>query len=823
MNRKDQDNTIFAEFAGRTSVVDKFNFDKPHKKLSRLLSSISSRYMLCRLFFCGFVVAIISQQHTVFAQTAGAGSDADPGSGTSSQTQSARTRQSNRLMEEVVVTAQKREDRAQDIPIAIQAFGSQALDALNIGNTDELGPLIPSLTFTKAAGYTLIYLRGVGTSQFVPSADPSIATYVDGIYLPTGQAGTTSLGAVKRVEVLKGPQGTLFGRNSIGGAINVITEKPRDEVYSAVKLQYTDLNHRSASGSISTPVTDWFSLGLAAGYSRDVSVVETTNVPTPIARTKTQRVQLSFFPTDNITLDLTSYRSEQENVNLSIGQNSKPSGIGRDLYNLESEGDDYQVDNDYVAQSYSEQKLDYAELAWVLPWLDVKLLASKQEVNIPVYDYDFDGTDQPIAAFDTRGGEFEGLDGEYSHIETAELQFISNVDSWRSEVFEWVAGLYYYHGEGAFDPARFSAQLGLFTSAAGVPPEVVGLATDVLGIESVMLYLSGILETDSESAYFQGTYTVLPWLDITLGGRYQRENRFLTKSETNYKNPQTGQLENLFQFPLKGEKESNFAPKAQITTRPFEDVMVYLSYGEGYKSGTYNIVAIYEEPDYIVPEQVVSYELGAKTEFFDGNLRLNGAVFKNKITDLQDGFVSLLSGGAVSFNTAPAAETKGFEFDLQWVPMPSLNPGLVITANGAYVEAVYTDFPNGEGFEEESGYYNGDLDLTGFNLRNTPKRSGGLGVIQTIPFDFGSLELAVDASHRSRTFYNANNTVSEDPYTLVNARASFEYVPWRTRITVFGQNITDKRYHTQQFETDFGLLTTLAAPKSIGVRLQWEY
>lgn len=736
----------------------------------------------------------------------------------------------NRLLEEVVVTAQKREEASTDIPIAIQAFGSGSLDAQNISSTEDLGPLVPSLRFTESAGFTLIYLRGVGTSQFVPSADPSIATYTDGIYMPTGQAGTKALGNVERVEVLKGPQGTLFGRNTIGGAINVITKKPGPEVEALVRLEKSDLDQKGVSAAISGPITDWLFAGIALGVDKEESYVKLTQHETPEGETKLGRIQFVLDMTENISADFTAYHQKQENVSLSIGQNSKPKPLGTSL-GIEPQGDDYSVDNDLKPESRSDQTLIYGTLTWALPWFDFKVLASDQEVNITKYTYDFDGSEQPYVAFDT-DGDFSDLPGEYTTLESLEVQFLSNEDSWNSANFEWVAGLYAFHSIGAFDPARFQAAPGVVTAlegAAGGFPEGLGSVVDQLAIsgtslsdDGLILLLSGVLETDSYSAYAQGTYTITHWLDITLGGRYQTEERYLTKSETNALAPD-GSRNNVFKFPLQGQKEENFSPKAQLSFRPFDDHLYYVSYGEGYKSGTYNIVAIYTAPDYVVPEKVTSYEIGAKTEFLDGNLKINGAIYYNLIEDLQDGFVSLASGGAVSFNTAPEAETKGAEFDFQFVPFPMANPGLVVTGNFGYVEAIYTDFPNGEGFDEESGQYSDSIDLTGYSLRNTPKRTGGLGFVQAIDFRDGTLELGADAYHSSRFYYNANNTVSEDPYTTVNARISYEHLPWNMRLTVYGRNLTDTRYHVQQFETDFGLLTTLAPPKSIGAKLSWEY
>ena len=173
---------------------------------------------------------------------------AQDGSGT-------KAKRSNRLLEEVVVTAQKREEDSQDVPIAIQAFSGDKLDAFNIEDTADLQRITPGLTFTYTYGYTLIYLRGVGSDAFLPNADPSVATYIDGINIPASQGKQDTLGPVKRVEVLKGPQGTLFGRNATAGAISIVTEDPPvDEIVGNVKYamgNYGSEEYQAYLGSVS--------------------------------------------------------------------------------------------------------------------------------------------------------------------------------------------------------------------------------------------------------------------------------------------------------------------------------------------------------------------------------------------------------------------------------------------------------------------------------------------------------------------------------------------------------------------------------------------
>ncbi len=204
----------------------------------------------------------------------------------------------NRIVEEVVVTAQKREEKLQDVPISIQAFSGEAIAARGVENTYQLGQVVPSLQFTDVAGFTLIFLRGIGTDNFIPSADPSIATYIDGIYVPQGHTEAQSLGNVQRVEVLKGPQGTLFGRNATGGAISVITEDPGNIFKAQIESELGNFNSRQVKGSVTLPVVDWLSVSGAGVYKTQDNYYDATNFDLPKTKSYAYRFKASIHPAD---------------------------------------------------------------------------------------------------------------------------------------------------------------------------------------------------------------------------------------------------------------------------------------------------------------------------------------------------------------------------------------------------------------------------------------------------------------------------------------------------------------------------------------------
>lgn len=733
----------------------------------------------------------------------------------------------NRSIEEIVVTAQKREENIQDVPISIQAFSGDALAARGIEDTTQLGQSVPSLQFTSIAGFQLIYIRGLGTDNFIPSADPSVATYVDGIYVPVGQGATQSLGNVRRVEVLKGPQGTLFGRNATGGAISIVTEEPGDEFKGSMEVQAGNFNDRAVKANVSAPVTDWLSVGLSGAYSDQEFYYSNINFDTKPSTLKAGRVKLNFGFTDDLSLALTAAITRQETLGTQIGKNVAPSLLGR-AAGIQAQPDNYQSDTDFPASGASKQDLYYGTLSWSLPRFDIKLLGSHQR-NFADPNIDFDGSRLPIATFST---PYRNM----AKLETAELQFVSNDDSWSSDVFKWTTGLYYFHSNTGYDPVYLSLASGGLNSAldiAGVTlpdglTDAIGTLSALLpnspvGDQGLSIAFSGLIETDSYSGYAQGTYYFTDWADLTLGGRYQEEKRFLTKATVGVLNPFDESVIPGYEFGLPSATARNFSPKAVLSFHPSEDDLVYLSYSVGFKSGTFNIVNIYTPPNFIEPEEVTTYELGAKMSFFDGLLRVNGAVFYNDIDNLQTGFVSLLAGGAVRFLTVPAAKTQGAELDGTWLPMPDLNPGLAFNGNVAYVDAKYSDFKEGNGFNEDTGIYEQNQDYSGNKIVRTPKLSGGLGVVQAVEISGGSIEIGVDGYYNSGFFYDASNNIEEDPYSILNGRVSFLHERSNVRVTAYGKNLLDRRYHLAQFETDFGLINTLAPPKEFGLRFNWDF
>ena len=732
-----------------------------------------------------------------------------------------------KMIEEVIITAQKREESLQEVPISVQAFSADALASRGIEDVTQIAEVVPAMQVTGVAGYNLLYIRGVGTDAFIPSSAPSVATYLDGIYLPSAHGFAQGFGAIERVEVLKGPQGTLFGRNSTGGAINIITSDPDPQVMQAnASIEAVNYDSLGIKAYASAPATDWLSLSASAIYDQSREYYRQLNRDLDDAKTRAGRLKASIRPHDDVAIGLTYLKTRQQVLSSIITENNDPSLVGSSL-GIPQTKDDYLSEVDYPATLRTTQTVYYGDITWTLPSFDTRLLLGDVYAYTPQVQLDFDGSSLPLAAF--------GSPNQYQDYQTAELQFLSNDHSWAADRFRWVAGLYYLRSEVGYKPAQLYAGSdfldSVLTKYAGLPnpPALVGLLDRLavdntpLGPDGLTLDFNGLLGTRSYSGFVHGTWSFSDQLDLTLGARYQREKRFLVAADTNVRTPNDGDVR-VFSFALEGSRVNNVSPKAVLSYKPSDAAMTYVSWSRGFKSATYNIVNIYNPPDYVKPEEVTQYELGLKSDWLGGRLRINTAIFETTIRNLQSGFVSLLAGGAVTLENAGEARIRGAEFEATTIPFAIWNPGLVIGFNAAYLHGRYTDYDDGSGFQEGTGVFSGSLDFTGNAIARTPKWTGNLSVAQTLAVGEASeLEVSVDTYYNSGFFFDANNVVEEGRYVLLGAGVSYLYRPWNLRVIAQGRNLLDERYHYSRFPTDFGVSNTLAAPRTYSLRLAWSY
>ncbi len=761
---------------------------------------------------------------------------------------------SNRLIEEIVVTAQKREENLQDVPIMINAFSGEKLDAFGVESTADLQRITPGLSYTYTYGYSVIYMRGVGTDAFLPNADPSVATYIDGVNITPSQGKQDTLGPVERVEVLKGPQGTLFGRNATGGAINIVTADPPDEFTGSVETEFGNYNAQKYQIFLGAPITSFAGATLVLfKETQDLfGRNEVLGEPGPMKEDYVEggRFKLKLFASEDLSLTVTAALNEQFNSNSLSQENTRPAAIFD--AGVEPDELDRVWHNNYLGGNKTSNSLYAATLAWLTDFADIKFIFSDNKADVDEAMMDYDSTEMAQATFYSNE--------QWNYQRTYELQFVSNSGSPFSDRFQWVGGLYRLEGEGGFGSLYFTLNAGGFGSNVIGLPNLLNRIGALLNAgnlgytvgqlinasNDIVLGNGGLLVTEADAAYLQGTWSATDWLDITLGARYQIETRGLTNSYLDVVLPTAGSPPNdyydrhdrsqnirLFNFETPDLKDNTLSPKLAIQIRPSENIQFFASAQRAFKSPTYNIVNFFRAPDAVERETATAYEIGFKSDLLDNTLRFNAAVFYTKIDGLLTSIVSLVSGGIVTFRNAGEAEIKGVEFDTLWQPMPSMNPGLAISAGATYLQGRYTDYKDGVGYDDDTGLYFGGnslllspaRDFTGNDIVRTPDLTANISINQAIPSRLGSFEIGVDY------YYNSgfNTTPQNSPYfqqvayDLWSGRLSYFYEPWGVQLTGFIDNAVDEQYIQAMLQQDFGRTVTLAPPRTYGLRMKWKF
>ncbi|MHA7834271.1 MAG: TonB-dependent receptor [Algiphilus sp.] len=750
-----------------------------------------------------------------------------------------------RAIEEIVVTAQKREQSLSDVPVSVQAFSGDQLAAAGALNNLDLPKITPGLTVTQQVGYTTTYLRGVGSDAFL-LADPSVVNYIDGIYFPFALTLVQDFGAVERVEVLKGPQGTLFGRNALGGAINVVTEDPNTETFGAslqtvYSLHEGDEERSKTRAHANVPITDWLAFSVSGIYnSNERHVNGRINARPdnpggdglPRDRDRAGRAKVRLVPTDWLDINLGAYRLERDGIGTLYSVNTEPSLLGQ-LVGIQPQ-DPFAGENNEDVFTDNVGTTYYGEVALDAHWFDIKLLGSDQLIE-SFQNYDFDGSSSPLALFE--------VDPAFADVQTAELQVTSNGNTWGASHFEWIFGAYYFRSTqgllGFLQAATTNLDDGLIAGIE-LPEPLLSIVDGLVGnlpVPSGAIDFVGLIDTESVAYFGQGTLDIFDWLDVTLGARFQEEERILNESSAGLRTtggqtvPIPGQSFSGVDDPAFRDTTTSFDPKVALNFRPGWswlglDPLAYVSWQTATKSSTFNVVNLIDDPEFVDPEKIEAWEVGYKTRFFGGLTQLNFALFDYTIENQQVQFVSLLQGGAVTFENAAEASIQGAEFQLVTRILPSIFGDLTLNAGGAYLDSVYESFPNGSGFNENTGLLTTNNDFSGNRVVRTPRFSGNAGLTQSFSNVFaGNLEVGVSYYYNSGFFYLAQNTsnVEEDAYDLLDARISYSHGASGVRVSAFASNLLGSEYNISRFPNDFGTNDAPAPKRTFGIRLNYDY
>ncbi|HKT72669.1 MAG TPA: TonB-dependent receptor [Steroidobacteraceae bacterium] len=722
----------------------------------------------------------------------------------------------NGELQEIIVTAQKRREDIQTVPIAITAVSGEKLENLGIANTQDLARVVPGLTISSSLGGTQAHLRGIGSTATGVGAENSVATYIDGVYVLSLSGALVELNDIEQVEVLKGPQGTLFGRNATGGVISIRTRDPSHELGGNVNLSYGNYNTASTQFYLTGGITDTLAADVAGfvsyqgdGWGKNLfNGIDVNRLDEYAVRSK-----WLFAPTDRDQLRL-------------IGDYSVAKGnrynSGRTVFGTSA--------NYGPGSTVAAQRPDLA------PYVASGALAPFAVVGDPyVFNggfYDIDVAVQPTYLFKNGGASlqwdhaFDGLQltsiTAYRRAYTSAANQFSSVPAFRSlgSILEkdsqfsqelrlgsaegatrpWVVGLYYLHGRW-------------FT------PEVGITGTTIAPLESLN-FLSNET-TESGAAFGQVTTPVWPGGHLTGGLRYNTERRRIS-GETVVEFPPLFGIPNAVSGITDAHKTfSKPTWRIALDQQLAPGILGYLSYNRGFKSGLFN--GIPASSVAVQPEILDAYEAGLKTELLDRRIRLNVAGFhydyKNIQVTVYGPVSSFLANGA-------GARADGVDMDLA----ARVGSHLTISGGATVMDSKFTSYPDAPFLVPQplaaGGGINGSAQSAkGKKLPYAPNSTFNLGGSYTARLGDGETNLNLNYSFSGKWYAGPDNIAAQPSYGLLDGSATYTLPGGRFTVGLWARNITGKKYYVN--------LTSLAnpggqeggfvgAPRTYGVKFAYQ-
>ncbi len=717
---------------------------------------------------------------------------------TSATTQAEATKQAQ-IIEEVVVTAQKREQSLLDAAIDVTAFSGDQLDDFGINDIFGVAKAVPGITIQNTGDQSQIFMRGVGTRINGAGLDSGVAIYVDDRFVSRQQAQVFDIYDVERVEVLKGPQGVLFGRNATGGAVRIITKGVTDELEGELSLGYGSDNFRQAKGYINVPVSDTFGIRVSA-QTRHRDAFKENIIPGAIdfddLDAQSLRVKGRWDITDLSTLKFSYARLESDDqsnagaVSLDQGNNRGialggvtttdrdkiASSLGTDpLYGgTETESDSFQL-------RFETSLSDSIDLAAYVNYLDF----SGGKAG------DFDGTSFPDVEVQSVIYDANDFGGGF--------ELTSNSDG----PLTWVAGVNFFEGDNEFD---FDLRVG--PAGGGTVPLSVGFAE----YKNTAYGVFGSVDYDLDERW-----------TLTVGGRYSYEKKENDLSVSSIA------VATVSPVPASDSDSWNeFTPKVTLTYN-LDNGIAYITYASGFKSGGFNhplaVGAVIE------PETIDMVELGYKADLRE-NLRLTSSFFAYSYKDLQ---VTQAAGNnaTVSTENATDSDIMGLDVDLTW----AATDNLTLKIGAEYLDTEYKDYdtagrvPNTvlSGDPAALGYGFVFFNAEGEELLRSPELAFFAVAQYDTALSLGGVEgnLSLNLNYAWKDDYlfdfqlDPSVDVVQDAHGVLNMRAS--YTVDRVNVALWAKNLSDEEYFNDKVVAAFNNRGNYAAPRTYGIDFSYSF
>ncbi|GAA6166907.1 TonB-dependent receptor [Sessilibacter corallicola] len=683
------------------------------------------------------------------------------------------------FLEEVVVTAQKRQESVQDVPVAVTAFDSNTLEKTGVLDITELQKVSPNTTLQTSRGTNstlTAFIRGVGQEDPLWGFEPGVGLYVDDIYFARPQAGVLDVYDVERIEVLRGPQGTLYGKNTIGGAVKYVTKRLTGEPELTVSSTIGSYNQRditiagqlplvedlvTVGGSIASLNRDGFGEFLLNGdenYNKDILAGRVSVEVTP------SESLLIRFAADFTDDDSNAKGGSRLTQSLLVPDEPIPGSVFDSFADLDT---DNNVESSGASVTVQWDVNDSVTLKSITGYRE-----GETQTNI-----DFDNT-----SFASLHVPAEYDDDQF----TQEFQF-----NYTSDNFHLVSGLYYYEGtaSGAFD-----VLLGAFDT-----PDLFGDGSNVAANFDAVT--AGSVDTESYALYAHATFDINYRLSVTAGARYTRDEKEADVfNATLFADGRSSELggEDLLILGVNTDYTNDdtwneFSPRLSVDYRFTDAVLGYVSYSHGFKSGGFDMRGNARlNPDTVNgydPEIVDTYEIGLKSEWFNNRLRVNAAAYYTDYDDLQVTVQTAASNGT-TFVSEVVNAGKAFVEGAELEVTAQLSNSFSLIASAGYTNAefteVITDGPDGP------------VDVSDFwGFAFTPDWTTHLAVNYFTDLDqLGTLNVNVSSAYRSSTriFPQVESLVDQKGYSLWDASIVWNSVDDHWSVGLHGKNLTDEEY-----------------------------
>ncbi|MDB5714138.1 MAG: hypothetical protein JWO15_1535 [Sphingomonadales bacterium] len=681
-------------------------------------------------------------------------------------------------LEEIVVTAQKRAENLQRVPIAVTAASGAALAAQGVTSSVQLNTIAPGLNIRTTAGSFQPSIRGIGTSSNV--VENPVALYIDGVYLPQQREGLRELNDIAQIAILKGPQGTLFGRNATGGVIQITTQAPSHNFQGSAHTEIDNYGTIKLNSYVTGGLSQTIAASLSASYAHQADGwgknLTNGHDTYKLQHDFSVRGRLLFNPGSGTTITLTGdYMDRCQLANSYQPYKGLPlsfpgTGPLGSVYDTYAGQDSFNAFRGGGVSLTVDQDLSFAKLV------------SISSYRKGTADYQFDNSSVPSPYFVVHSPKSP------NESYTQELQLISP----QGGAIDWVLGAFYFHNEASSNPIlRFFS--GPFTPLPTSAAQTTTYATE---------------NTESIAPFGQATWEFLPRTRLTIGARFTYEKRTLTdaRQEIQRVNGATATL--FFAPPSLTIKQPTF--RVALDHRFGADMLGYISFNTGIKSGGFNNVSP-ANPAYL-PEKLTAYEVGFKSELLSHRLRLNLTAFYYDYTNLQ---VIQFVGLTQTVVNGPGAKLFGLDLDLE----AQLSDGL--RASGGF-EIEHSEFSNYPGAAFSTPLPTGGAqifpgDATGNRLPLAQKFSATTAIDYHANLSRGTLDFNVTGNYNGNYYFEADNRSVQKAYVILNSSLRWTLPGEKLSFIIFGKNLFSEKVITQVPTQTLGYPATYGmAPRTYG-------